>query len=98
MGCLVALLGLAAPRFVLALLWLFTDYLDRAFASGWWPLLGFFLLPTTTIAYAIARNSFTAPSGGLEAMGVIVIVLGVLVDFGLVGGGAKGRGIGRRRD
>ncbi|HXF73889.1 MAG TPA: hypothetical protein VNO79_14925 [Actinomycetota bacterium] len=95
MGCLVALLGLVAPRFVLALLWLFTDYLDRAFESGLWPLLGFFLLPTTTLAYAFARNSFTAPDGGLEALGVIVIVLGVLADLGLLGN-AKGRGIGRR--
>jgi uncharacterized protein YjeT (DUF2065 family) len=96
-GCLVALLGLITPRFVLVLLWLFTDYLDRAFASGWWALLGFFLLPTTTLAYALARNSFTAPDGGLEAFGVVVIVLGVLVDFGLLGN-ARGRGIGRRRD
>ncbi len=95
MGCLIALLGLLTPRFVLALLWLFSDYLDRAFESGWWPLLGFFLLPTTTLAYALARNSFTSPDGGLEALGVLVIVLGVLLDFGLVGG-AKGRGLGRR--
>ncbi len=95
MGCLVALLGLAAPRFVLALLWLFTDYLDRAFESGWWPLLGFFLLPTTTLAYALARNSFTAPDGGIEALGVVVIVVGVLADLGLLGN-ARGRGIGRR--
>ncbi|GIU99621.1 MAG: hypothetical protein KatS3mg014_1237 [Actinomycetota bacterium] len=95
MGCLVALLGLITPRFVLVLLWLFSDYLDRAFASGWWPLLGFFLLPTTTLAYALARDPFTAPGGGLEAAGVVVIVLGVLVDFGLLGN-ARGRGIGRR--
>ncbi len=95
MGCLLALLGLLTPRFVLVLLWLFSDYLDRAFESGWWPLLGFFLLPTTTLAYALARNSFTSPDGGLEALGVLVIVLGVLLDFGLIGG-AKGRGLGRR--
>lgn len=95
MGCLLAILGLLAPRFVLVVLWLLTGYLDRVFASGWWPLLGFFLLPTTTLAYALARNSFTAPNGGLEAMGVLVIVLGVLADLGVIGGG--GRGIGRHR-
>lgn len=94
MGCLVAVLGLLTPRFVLAMLWLFSDYLDRAFESGWWPLLGFFLLPTTTIGYAIAQNAYTTPDGGLEAMGVIVIALGVIVDLGLLGG--SGRGLGKR--
>jgi hypothetical protein len=97
MGCLVVLLGLVTPRFILIVLWLFSDYLNRAFESGWWPLLGFFLLPTTTIAYAIAQNSFTTPDGGLEAIGVVVIVLGVALDLGLIGGGwgSRGRGIGR---
>lgn len=98
MGCFVVVLGLLTPRFVLAVMWLFSNYLNRAFESGWWPLLGFFFLPTTTIGYAIAQNAFTTPGGGLEAMGIIVIVLGVLIDFGLIGGGAKGRGIGKRRD
>ena len=98
MGCLVVVLGLLTPRFVLAVLWLFSDYLNRAFESGWWPLLGFFFLPTTTIGYAIAQNAYSTPDGGLEAIGIIVIVLGVLIDFGVIGGGAKGRGIGKRRD
>jgi hypothetical protein len=96
MGCLLALGGLLVPRLILVVLWLFSDYLNRAFESGWWPLLGFFVLPTTTIAYAIAQNAYATPTGGLEAMGIIVIVLGALVDFGLLGTGARGRGIGRR--
>ncbi len=99
MGCLVAVLGLITPRFVLAILWLFSDYLNRAFDSGWWPLVGFFILPTTTIGWAVARNEFTAADGGFEALGFILIVLGVLIDLGLLGGGARGgRGLGRRRD
>ncbi|HEX5950123.1 MAG TPA: hypothetical protein VFZ96_03900 [Actinomycetota bacterium] len=96
MGCLVAVLGLITPRVVLAVLWLFSDYLNRAFDSGWWPLLGFFFLPTTTIGWAVARNAFTAPDGGFEAFGIVLVVLGVLIDLGLLGGGARG-GIGRRR-
>jgi hypothetical protein len=96
MGCLIAVLGLITPRFVLAVLWLFSNYLNRAFDSGWWPLLGFFFLPTTTIGWAVARNQLTAPDGGFEALGIIIIVLGVLVDLGLLGGGARG-GLGRRR-
>ena len=96
MGCLIGVLGLLTPRAVLAVLWLFTNYLNRAFESGWWPLLGFLFLPTTTIGWAVARNAFTAPDGGFEAIGVLIIVLGVVIDLGLLGGGAKGRGLGRR--
>ena len=98
MGCLVLVLGLITPRFVLFLMWLLSDYLNRAFDSGWWGLIGFFLLPTTTLAYAIAQNEFTTVGGGIEAAGIIVIVLGVVIDLGLLGGswGYKGRGIARR--
>ena len=95
MGCLVALVALITPRFILFVLWLFTDYLNRAFTSGWWGVLGFFFLPTTTIAYAVARNSFTSPRGGIGAAGIVVIVLAVAVDLGLLGG--SGRGLGNRR-
>lgn len=75
-------------------MWLLSDYLNAAFSSGWWGILGFLFLPTTSISYAIARNEFTAPGGGLEAADIIVIVLGVAVDLGLVGG--SGRGLGKR--
>ena len=94
MGCLFAVLALITPRFILFFLWLFTDYLNAAFSSGWWGLLGFFFLPTTTIAYAVAQNEFTTVTGGIEAAGIIVIVLGVALDLGLLGG--SGRGIMRR--
>ena len=52
MPCLVALLALISPRLALIALWLFTDLLSRAFDSWILPLLGFFLLPWTTVAYA----------------------------------------------
>ena len=94
MGCLVALFALITPRFILFVLWLFSNYLNRAFSSGWWGVLGFFFLPTTTIAYAVAKNEFSTPSGGIEAAGIIVIVLGVAIDLGLLGG--SGRGLGKR--
>ena len=94
MGCLLVLVALITPRFIMFVLWLFSDYLNHAFSSGWWGLLGFLFLPTTSIAYAIAQNEFTARGGGLEAAGIIVIVLGVAVDLGLLGG--SGRGLGKR--
>jgi hypothetical protein len=93
-GCLFAVFALITPRFILFITWLFTDYLNTAISSGWLGLLGFFFLPTTTIAYAIAKNEFTTITGGIEAAGILVIVLGVLLDVGLLGG--SGRGVSKR--
>ena len=45
MCCVLALLAFVGPRVVLFLLWLFTDYLSRAFDSLLIPLLGFLFLP-----------------------------------------------------
>lgn len=90
--CLVAALALMMPRLVMILLWLLpTNYLSDAFGSWVWPLLGFFFLPTTTIAYAIAQNEFD----GVTGWGLVVVILGVVLDLGLLGG-ARGRGIFRR--
>jgi hypothetical protein len=91
--CFVGALGLLTPRFVIVVLWLFTDYMSRAYTSWLLPTIGFFLLPTTTIAYAIAKDSLSTRSGGLTAGGAVVIALGVVIDLGLIGGG---RGIAKR--
>ncbi|MGZ8637841.1 MAG: hypothetical protein ACXWXM_00860 [Actinomycetota bacterium] len=92
MGCLMVLFALVAPRSIMFLLWVFTDYLSQAFGSFLWPLLGFFFLPTTTMAFAVAENELQ----GMKGWGLVVLILGVMVDFGLLGGG--GRAIGRRAD
>jgi|SRR5438552_3244564 len=92
MGCLVILLGVLWPRVVLAILWLFTNYLSRAFHTFLWPTLGFFFLPTTTLGYAIAQNAFN----GVRGVGLFIVIVGVLLDFGVIGGGARTRLAGRR--
>lgn len=93
--CLFAAVGLLMPRFIIVLLWIFTDYLSRAYEGWIVPTIGFFLLPTTTIAYAIAKNSFSSATGSIRVGGIIVIVLGVLIDVGLIG---RGRGVMKQRD
>jgi hypothetical protein len=95
MGCLFVLFSLITPRFVIVVLWIFTDYLARAFGSWFWPTIGFFFLPTTTLAYAVAKNSLSTSTGSITAAGVVVIVIGVVLDLGLIGGSARGR---RRSD
>jgi hypothetical protein len=89
-GCLIVVFALLTPRTIMVLLWLFTDYLSRAFDSFLWPVLGFFLLPTTTMAYAVAQNEFH----GVKGWGLAIVIAGVMVDFGLLGG--SGRAMGRR--
>jgi hypothetical protein len=85
--CFLVLLGLAIPRIALFFMWIF-GYLGRAYSSALWPLLGFFFLPYTTACYAIAQNHL----GGLNSgLGLALFVVGLLVDFGVLGGGARHR-------
>lgn len=87
MCCVLILLAFFTPRIVLFLLWLFTTYLSRAFDGFLLPFLGFLFLPATTLAYAIAQNEL----GGMNGLGLIVVLIGFAVDVGLLGGGARQR-------
>jgi hypothetical protein len=89
MPCFAVIFVLATPRSVMVLLWIFSDYLSRAFDGIILPLLGFFFLPTTTLTYAVAENE----AGGLRGWGLVLIILGVLLDLGIWGGG---RGVFRK--
>jgi hypothetical protein len=46
-------------------------------------LLGFFFLPTTTLAYAVAENELD----GLSGWGLALVIFGALLDLGIWGGG-----------
>ena len=86
MGCLAGLVVLAVPRFVMIVLWLFGSYLSRAFEGWILPLVGFFVLPTTTLAYAIAENE----TRGLRSWGLFLVIIAALIDVGIWG---QGRGV-----
>jgi hypothetical protein len=85
--CVLILLAFFTPRIVLFILWLFTNYLSRAYDSFLLPFLGFLFLPATTLAYAIAQNEF----GGVNGLGLVAVLIGLAVDIGLLGGGARQR-------
>ena len=91
MPCLLGLFGLITPRVVIVLLVIFTDYIGRAFDSVLWPLLGFFFMPTTTLAWAWAENT-RGSVGGVHAL---IVVLAVLLDLGFIGSGRSS--LARRR-
>ena len=91
MGCLMVLFAFVTPRFIMVVLWVFTDYLSRSVrVVVFWPLLGFFFLPTTTMALRGGAERVRR----IDGWGLVVLVLGIMVDFGLLGGG--GRAMGRR--
>ena len=90
MGCLIVLFVLLLPRTIMVVMWLSSDYLSTAYGTWIWPLIGFFVLPTTTLAYAVAENRY----GDVKGIGLVLVILGVLIDLGALGGG--GRGAGRR--
>ena len=85
MPLLIPLLGLFFPRLVIFLLWLFAPgFLAPAFDDNFLLLLvGFIFLPLTTLIYAFVG----APGdGGVQGFALIALVVGVLLDLGIIGG------------
>lgn len=94
MPCFVGCLALAAPRFAIILVVIFSDYIGRGFQTVLWPLLGFLFMPLTTLAYAWAINS----RGSVAGLHLVVVMIAVLIDLGLIGGSASRRGVSRHKD
>lgn len=57
MGCFIFLFALVSPRLALFFVWIFSDLLSRAFEDWWMPFIGFFILPWTTLVYALCWSS-----------------------------------------
>jgi hypothetical protein len=83
MPCLLAIVVLAFPRVVLVLMFLLSNYLQRAYHGLLIPLLGFLFLPLTTIVYAWMVNSRMA----LEGINLVFLIIAVIIDLGGLGGG-----------
>ncbi len=85
MPCLLAIAAFFVPRLVIVLVFLFSDYLGRAYQTNLWPILGFIFMPLTTLAYAFAINS----AGALSGLYLALFVIAVLMDLGFIGGHAS---------
>jgi hypothetical protein len=88
-GCLLALLALISPRLVLFLLWIFSSVLSRAFDSWIVPLLGFFVLPWTTLAYAAFWD--WGPGHHVTGIEWFFVALAFFIDLGAYAGGGRAR-------
>lgn len=85
MCCFLSALVLLGPRFGILIWWLVDQSRwDRAFDTFFWPLLGFFFLPWTTLMYVAVGI------GGLRGFDWVWIALAVLVDISSYTGGAYG--------
>ena len=76
-ACCLVLLCLMAPRLLLFIFWVATDYF-MAFESSLWPFLGFVFMPFTTLAYmaAILNN------GAMEGWWIVLLIFAILTDLG----------------
>ena len=87
MPCLVLIVLLAFPRIALVLIFLFSNYLQRAYHGLLLPLIGFLFLPLTTLAYAWMVNT-RQPIAGIN---LVILVIAVVIDLGGLGHGASRR-------
>ncbi|HSC49813.1 MAG TPA: hypothetical protein VLD16_06060 [Gaiellaceae bacterium] len=83
MGCIVVLIALFSPRLALALTWIFTPWVDRAFGPIIWPILGLIFLPLTTLLYVILWNTGGRGVTGWEWIVVILAFLGDVAAHGM---------------
>jgi hypothetical protein len=88
MACLVVLLAFLSPRLALFAIFLFSDLLSRAFDSWFVPLLGFFLLPWTTLAYAVMWSNSSNQVAGFEWF---IVIFAFLLDLGSYASRKRGR-------
>jgi hypothetical protein len=77
MGCLFVLIALFSPRLAVILMWIFTPWIDRAFSTAVWPILGILFLPITTLMYVILWNT---GGRGVTGWEWFLVVLALFAD------------------
>jgi hypothetical protein len=86
MPCLAVLLALISPRLALFAVWILSNILSRAYDSWIVPLIGFFVLPWTTLAYA---GMWSAGSNHVYGFEWFIVVLAFVLDLGSYVGGYR---------
>ncbi len=87
MPCLLLIVFLAFPRIALVVLFLFSNYLQRAYHGLLLPVLGFLFLPLTTLAYAWMTNTHQTIAG----VNLLILIIAVVIDLGGLSGGEHHR-------
>ena len=90
MPCLLLTLFLIFPRITLGVIFLTSNYLERAYHGLLLPALGFIFVPLATLAYAWMANTHQP----IQGINLLILVLAILIDLGGLSGGEYHR---RRR-
>jgi hypothetical protein len=78
MGCFLVLFALISPRLALFFVLVFSDWIAQAFEGGWvLPVLGFFLLPWTTLAYVVMWEI----GDGVDGFAWFIVIFAFFVDL-----------------
>jgi len=87
-GCLIPVIGLFCPRLVMIFLLLFTHWFERTFETVIIPIIGFVIMPYTTLGYlwgAINTNN------NIHGEWLLVVIIAFLLDLGSSGYVARSR-------
>jgi hypothetical protein len=79
-----------APRLLIVVLWLTTNFFGGLFTTPLWPILGFVFLPTTLIWYAGVQHWFGGEWNGVVQ--IVGVILALMIDV------SPSRGRRRRRE
>ncbi|MCA8918546.1 MAG: hypothetical protein KDB68_04925 [Planctomycetes bacterium] len=86
MGCLYLLVALISPRLLLALMWIFSPYVQpNAFKLWVWPLLGLIFMPWMTLALVWGYNTH------FGLFQIAAVVIGAMIDLGSSGDAERRR-------
>ena len=77
MGCFLVLFALVSPRLALFFTLVFSDWVGDAFDGWFLPVLGFFVLPWTTLAYIVMWQL----SDGVNGFEWFIVTLLFFVDL-----------------
>jgi hypothetical protein len=89
-GCLFIVLLALSPRLALGLMWIVTPWVDRAFGTIIWPILGIIFFPLGTIMYVLFWNT---GSHGVSGWEWILVVGAAFVDMA-----SHAAGVAKRRE
>jgi hypothetical protein len=80
MGCLFAIFAAGAPRLAFLFYWIARPLsVQAAFGGSWfWPLLGFLLVPFTTLMYVLLYT----PGIGIVGWDWLWLILAFVLDIG----------------
>jgi len=83
MPCLLVLLVVLFPRVAIVLLYFFTTFFNGVYTTLLWPLIGFFILPITLLAYTYLLKVHHV----MDTTFLVVMIIAVVLDLGLLSGG-----------